>query len=96
MQRNKLSVEDGKSYMVTKALIATTGVTAIKETNLKPYEFATSTESDRAVWDEKSMQNCVSHLKSPALSGGLAWRKGHIKVCHTAHCEAFEKIMSLK
>jgi hypothetical protein len=36
-------VEDGKSYMVTKALIAMTGVTAIKETNLKPYEFATST-----------------------------------------------------
>ena len=29
--------------MVTKALIATNGVTAIRETNLKPYEFATST-----------------------------------------------------
>jgi len=39
----KRSVEDGKSYMVTKALIATDGVTAIKETDLKPYEFATST-----------------------------------------------------
>ena len=37
-------VEDGKSFMVTKALIATNGVTAIRETNLKPYEFATSTE----------------------------------------------------
>jgi hypothetical protein len=37
------SVEDGKSYMVTKALIATDGVMAIRETNLNPYEFATST-----------------------------------------------------
>jgi len=40
--------------MVTKALLLQTDVTAIKETNLKPYEFATSTRNEFA----PSTSNC--------------------------------------